>query len=256
MLTVEELSFAYRTKQVLKNVNLKLQTGQMICVLGENGSGKTTLFRCLMGLLQPQNGRIFYDDMNIKHMSERKLATQVAYIPQSHIPIFNFLTEDVVMMGAASRIGLFQAPGERERKRAKRLMECIGIEHLIGCGYAEISGGERQLVLIARALLSGAKILIMDEPTANLDYGNQQQIVSTMLSLCEKGYSVLVSIHHPQQVLDMDTDSLILHQGQVLAMGKTREVVTAELLSKVYHYPIAIEEIERRGRKRQVCFAE
>ncbi|MDD7267812.1 MAG: ABC transporter ATP-binding protein [Lachnospiraceae bacterium] len=256
MLEVENLCFSYTKKPLLQDISFALNPSRVICVLGENGSGKSTLFRCLLGLLRPQVGNIRYGGRDIRTLSAVDLSGLVAYIPQSHTPMFDYAVEDVILMGAAAKIGLFRAPNEGHRKQAVHIMENLGIRHLAQRGYSRISGGERQLVLIARALMSDARILLMDEPTANLDYGNQRRILRTILQLGERGYSVMVSLHDPQLVLDMDSDSLLLHHGRILDIGATSRVVTAAGLSQIYRYPVEIEEIEREGKRRRLCFAE
>ncbi|MBQ9931975.1 MAG: ABC transporter ATP-binding protein, partial [Firmicutes bacterium] len=166
---IQDLCFSYGDHEVLKGIDFTAEYGEFLSVLGPNGVGKSTLFRCMLGLLSPQKGGAFIDGKPIAGMAAAQLARHIAYIPQSHNPVFNFKIFDVVLMGTTAQTGKFSAPGKKQVHQVEEALKKLGIFHLRDRGYANISGGERQLVLIARAIAQQAKILVMDEPSANLD---------------------------------------------------------------------------------------
>ena len=165
---VRELSFAYGRRQVLRNVTFRAEPGQLVAVLGPNGAGKSTLFRCILGFLPRYRGDIALGGHALRSLDRRALARLAAYIPQTSAPVYNYTVRDTVLMGADP----FHAPGRRQQETADRALEQLGIQDLWDRGVNEISGGERQLALIARAMAQQARILLMDEPTASLDYGS------------------------------------------------------------------------------------
>ena len=233
-LTLEQISFAYGAHEVLHDVSFSVREGQFLSVLGPNGVGKSTLFRCILGLLSPNAGTIRLSGTNIRQLSAKQLARHIAYIPQTHYPSFRYSVFDMVLMGTTHRVETFSAPKESERELAKNALKEMHIEDLSCRIYSDLSGGEQQLVLIARALAQGSPILLMDEPTASLDYGNQLRVLSCVKSLTKEGRTVIVSTHNPQHALLYADSVLALKDGSVLAFGQTDEVVTETLLQSLY----------------------
>ena len=184
---IENLYFSYGRDPVLRDVSFHADYGEFWSVLGPNGAGKSTLFRCILGLLRPTSGNILIDDAPISSLSARQLARKIAYIPQSHNPVFNFPVLDMVLMGTTARLGGFESPKQKEIREAEDALKQLGIFYLRDRGYGNISGGERQLVLIARAIAQKAKILIMDEPSASLDFGNRLHLMQTVRALARDG---------------------------------------------------------------------
>jgi len=250
-ITVSGLSFSYRGRPVLKDVSFTVPGGEVLCVLGPNGVGKSTLFRCMLGLLPGYEGEIDIDGRSIRGMDARTLAKRVAYVPQFHTPVFGYTVLDIVLMGTAARAGFLRSPGGQERKTAAEMLERVGIAHLAERDYTTLSGGERQLALIARALTQQAGILIMDEPTANLDYGNQLRILDQVQSLAHSGYSVVLSTHHPEQAFLYAGKMLALLDGRVLRCGAPEQELSSELIYELYGVRVDIETL-REGRMR-VC---
>lgn len=248
---VEGLSFSYGAKQVLSDVDFSAEYGQFMSVLGPNGVGKSTLFRCMLGLLKPTEGCMTIDGRNISEMSTEELARNIAYIPQSHSPVFNFSVLDMVQMGTTAQLGKFSSPGQKHREIAENALERLGIAHLKERGYRHISGGERQLVLIARAIAQQAKILVMDEPSANLDFGNRIRVMQTVKKLTEDGYAVIQSTHDPEQAFLYSDRILALHGGRVLACGAPENIVCAEIISELYG--VDVEVCSLRGGRVRVC---
>ena len=172
-ITVSDLSFSYSERLVLDNVNVKAEPGQLLSVIGPNGVGKSTLFHCILGQLNGYKGQITINGKDIKGLSVEKMAKLIAYVPQSHYPSFNFSVFDMVLMGTSIQFSAYSTPGKEQVKLAETALERLGIAHLKNRGYTKISGGEQQLTIIARALVQQTNVLILDEPTANLDFGNQ-----------------------------------------------------------------------------------
>jgi len=248
---IKELCFSYAEHSVLKNISFTAEHGQMLSVLGPNGVGKSTLFRCMLGLLRPQKGDTFIDNESILNMSSRDLALKIAYIPQSHNPAFNFSVFDMVLMGTTSQLGTFSAPQKEQVQLVRQALERLGISHLENRGYANISGGERQLVLIARAIVQKARILVMDEPSASLDYGNRIRVMQTVRSLVSDGYAVIQSTHDPDQAYLYSDRVLALYQGQVLAWGTPEQTITDSVISKLYGVEVDICSL--RGDSIRIC---
>ena len=248
---VEQLSFSYGEHEVLKGVSFSAEYGQFLSVLGPNGVGKSTLFRCMLGLLKPHEGVVSINGRPISALSSAELARHIAYIPQSHNPVFNYTVFDMVLMGTTAQLGRFSAPGAAQTALVDSALERLGIAHLRDRGYANISGGERQLVLIARAIAQQAKILVMDEPSASLDFGNKMRVMQTVKGLAREGYAVIQSTHDPDQAFFYSDKILALHKGQLLAWGTPREVMTNELISTLYG--VEVEVCSLREDRVRVC---
>lgn len=240
---IENLSCRYSSRIVLRDISLSIGSNTLLCVLGPNGVGKSTLFKCILGLLPYRQGKITINDRNQKEYSDRELARCVAYIPQSHASNFNFTVSDIVLMGTTCQVSSFKAPGKHQQELAEEAMERVGISHLRDRGYIQISGGERQLVLIARALAQQAKILIMDEPTANLDYGNQTRILQCVKNLAKEDYTIIQSTHNPDQTFIYADEVLALWEGEILARGTPHKIITEELIRTLYNIDVQLEKL-------------
>ena len=244
-LSVENLSFSYDNQiETLKNLSFSVKNGEAVAVLGKNGAGKTTLFRCILGLLQGYAGSVRIDGTDTRRISKRELAALVSYIPQNHPHTFSYSVEEMVLMGTAHGKNVFEVPGKKEYEAAESALAQMGISHLAKKPYANLSGGEQQLVLAARALAQGGKLLIMDEPTASLDLGNSELLMKQVRTLTGLGYTVLFSTHDPQQALWYSDRVLAFCGGRHSAFGSPDEVLTAELLSKIYAAEIRVEETD------------
>lgn len=244
---VKDLRFSYGGAEVLHGISFAAGQGDVVAVLGPNGVGKSTLFRCLLGFLRPRSGQILLDGKNIRSMDHHQLARQIAYIPQSAAPAFNYTVLDSVLMGMTSQIGVFSSPTAAHREKAMEALESLGIAHLANRGCGRISGGEKQMMLLARALVQDAKILIMDEPTASLDYGNSFRVMRRIETLGEAGYTVIFSTHEPNQAFRYASRVLALRDGRLLADGRPAEVLHEETLSTLYGIGVAVRCAEVDG---------
>jgi iron complex transport system ATP-binding protein len=252
-LAAENLSFGYHGRCVGSDVTLTLGHGEVLCLLGPNGSGKTTLFKTLLGLLPPQAGRVMVDGSNAALLSRETIARHVSYVPQAHGAFFPYTVLEVVLMGRTAHLGLFEAPVARDRAAAMGALRRMGIEHLAGAVYTRISGGERQLALIARALAQDARMVIMDEPTASLDFGNQSRVLERIRSLAGEGIGILLSTHDPDHAFSCADRVAMLHAGQLQACGPCREVMTSERLGRLYGIAVEIARINIGPVTRDVC---
>ena len=233
-LSVRELNFAYNRTPVLENVTFAAAPGELLAILGPNGVGKTTLFRCILGEQKRYTGTIEIDGADLRGLSPRERAHRIAYIPQTHTMTFRFLVRDVVLMGTSHTLSPFASPGREQERIAFEAMERLGIGSLSDRSFDELSGGEQQLTYVARALAQQAKILLMDEPTSSLDYGNQLSVLSTVRALSREGYTVLLSTHNPQHALWYADRVLALSDGRVAALGPVDEALSPTLLKTLY----------------------
>ena len=237
---IRDLRFGYGSGEVLRGVSFTAATGALTSVLGPNGVGKSTLFRCMLGLMKNYTGSITVDGTDTRRLSAAALAKIVAYIPQSHYPSFNYSVFNMVLMGTTSQISILSSPGPAQRAAAEEALRQVGVLHLRDKSYTHISGGERQLVLIARALVQNARTLILDEPTANLDYGNQIRVMEQLRRLTAEGYTVIQSTHNPEQAFLFSHNVVAMQQGRVLAEGAPSSVVTEELMAALYGAEIRV----------------
>ena len=248
---VKDLRFSYGDREVLKGISFDTKYGEFISVLGPNGVGKSTLFRCMLGLMKPSSGTVSINGEDISGLPAVELSRRMAYIPQSHNPLFNFSVLDMVLMGTTSQINRFASPGKQQEKLALAALDRMGITHLKDRGCANISGGERQLVLIARAIAQQAKILVMDEPSANLDFGNKIRVMKTVKGLTEDGYTIIQSTHDPDQAYFYSDKILALHGGKILAWGSPQETMNEEMISTLYG--VDVEVCSMHGDRVRVC---
>jgi iron complex transport system ATP-binding protein len=249
----QELDFGYPGHVVGRGLDLSLQKGEVLCVLGPNGSGKSTLLRTMLGLLPALGGEVTIDGRPIGQMERGQIARAAAYVPQASSSYFDFSLEEMVVMGRTAHLGAFAAPGERDHAAAAGSLERMGIAALAARPVSGVSGGERQLALIARALASEAPALVMDEPTANLDFGNQARVLSQVAQLRDAGVSILLCTHDPDHAFQVADRVLLLRGGCAITLARTQEALTAENLTRLYDVPVQVAQVETAGGVRRVC---
>jgi len=231
---VKNLSFKYSEQPVLENINFIAEKGQITSLLGANGAGKSTLFKCILGLFKHYEGEIIVGDINLKSLNQHELSRMIAYVPQSSYPAFNYTVFEMILMGTSSFSLAWESPGLKQKVAVEKALKDLGIYHLKNRDYQNLSGGERQLVLIARAIAQNTKILILDEITANLDYGNQLEVLEKVKNLALKGLTVILSTHNPEQAFMFSDRIVALQDKRVLANGKPKMIMDKELIKKMY----------------------
>lgn len=251
ILAVENLAFSYSRRRIGENISFTLNRGEVLCLLGPNGTGKTTLFRTLLGLLKPDEGKIVIDNIPLKNLSASHRAKKLAYVPQGHSSMFPFNVIDIVLMGRAAHLSFLGTPSRHDRVQAYEYLDRFNMMHLSDRPYTDISGGERQIVLIARALMQEAEIIIMDEPTASLDYGNQIKVLTTIRQLTQSGIAVLFSTHSPDQAFLCADQVALMNNGTIGAIGKPGDILTADALKALYKIDVVVGTLP--GQSHLVC---
>jgi iron complex transport system ATP-binding protein len=241
-LEARDLAIGYPRHLVGSGINLSLGAGEVLCLLGPNGAGKTTLFRTLLGLQPALGGSVEVGGVRLTKLRPAEIAQRLAYVPQAHVTEFSYSVLDVVLMGRTARLKPFASPGPVDENIALDKLGELGIADLAGRDYTGISGGQRQLVLIARALAQEAPILVLDEPTASLDFGNQALVLARVRELGQRGFGIVLSTHDPDHALMVSTRTAIIADGGLKAFGPPAEVVTAEMLSAIYRTQVLVEQ--------------
>jgi iron complex transport system ATP-binding protein len=239
-LEVKSLAFGFPGRVVGRDVNFTLEAGEVMCVLGPNGGGKTTLFRTLLGLLPRHSGSISLERTPLETLSRSEIARRVGYVPQGHASTFAFTVREFVLMGRTAHMGMLSIPGRADRRVAERVLETLGIAPLADHPVTEISGGERQLALVARALAQEPRLLIMDEPTASLDFGNQVRVLQRISRLAASGISILFSSHDPDHAFLSAQRALLLAEGRALEIGEPRDVIRRDTLERLYGVSVEV----------------
>ncbi|HOB87353.1 MAG TPA: ABC transporter ATP-binding protein [Bacillota bacterium] len=247
-MTVEanNLFFGYRDDQtIVDGCSFALGRRKIYCILGPNGSGKTTLLRLLNGSLKPRLGKVLVEGKDIHNLNKKAIARLMAFLPQEHHGVFPYSVLDMVVMGRNAHLSLLGRPQKKDYLLAEEALEVIGIGHLKEKCYMEISGGERQMVFLARAIAQEASFFIMDEPTSHLDFNNQHKVMRVMRQIVqERGCSVITAMHDPNLALSFADEILMFKKGRLMKMGPAAEVVTRENLARLYEMDLQVAEFE------------
>ncbi|WP_295383810.1 ABC transporter ATP-binding protein [uncultured Thiodictyon sp.] len=245
LLEARGLRYAYpgAGTEVLSGISLGVRAGQVVALLGANGSGKSTLLRLLLGLLAPGAGSVWLDGRALTAVSRRAAARRLAYVPQLHSVPFPYLVRDLVALGCIPRRGLFRTLGPTDHAAVGAALERLGIGHLAQRPYTGLSGGERQLCLIARALVQEAAVILMDEPVTGLDYGNQWRLLALLRELAAEGRAVVATTHYPDHALSTADRVVLLHEGRLLADGTPETVVTPANLHTLYRIKVSTHRV-------------
>ncbi|MEL7566459.1 MAG: ABC transporter ATP-binding protein [Dehalobacterium sp.] len=235
-LEVREVGFRYpKGRQIFKNVNFSSQEGEIFSILGPNGAGKSTLLNCIANLNEPTEGSIFLGNDNMNSLSLKEVAQRISYVPQIHRPTYAFTVEEFVSMGRTPYLSVFRKLNHMDREIIDHALELMNITHLREKPYTQISGGERQLVTFARAIVQEPKFILLDEPTAHLDFGNQIKTMKLIKNLSDKGYGIIMTTHNPDQVFFIGGTVGILNKEGQFTTGEANQYLTEELLSNLYN---------------------
>lgn len=254
MFRVEDAEFFYNASCTggFKKVSFSIKPGQVLCILGPNGCGKTTLLKCLAGIFKLQKGSIWLNDIEVNRLNRSSLARAVGYVPQLHQPAFPFSVLDAVLVGRAPHLGFLESPKKRDYEIAEAAIEAMDITHLTQRPYTELSGGERQLVVFARVMAQQPSLLLLDEPTAHLDFGNQIRVLRLVEELAAAGLPVIMTSHFPDHAFLIGSKVAVMKKGEFLAFGPPEEVVTDQNLEAIYNSKVNVTEVSGHGGYR-VC---
>lgn len=240
-------SFSYDNKEnIFEDISFSVSRGDIFCILGANGTGKTTLIKCLTGLMKPNHGEIFINGKDMNSFSHSDLAKKIGYIPQIHNSTFPFTVLDVVLMGRSPHLDLFESPSKKDYKIAKKSLKSLNISHMKDKPYTEISGGEQQLVFIARVLTQEPSILILDEPTSHLDFGNQIRTLDIIKKLAGNGLSVIMSSHFPDHAFISANKVALMDGKRFIDIGHPETVITEANMRKIYGIDVKVLDIGKR----------
>ena len=251
---IKNLRGGYGEKIVVNDVSFTANEGEMIYVLGPNGGGKTTMFDMLIGFRRRFSGDILLDNQDIDSFTDIELARHIAYIPQQHVPAFNYTVEDVIIMGRTCHIGKFASPKKKDYAIVAETMKMLGIERLAKREYMELSGGERQLTLIARALCQKAGIILMDEPLTGLDFNNKAMVTKAMNQLTESGYTIIMSTHNAINNYSENAKILLIDMNGRSIFGNIGEMITENIIQRAYEVPLqTICTTDENGGRHLMC---
>ena len=243
-LEIRDLRYSYGKHEVLKGLSMTVGDGEMISLLGRNGAGKTTLLRLIPGFLKSDGAEITMDCRPIHEMKLNERARMMAYIPQITRSVFPYSVRTSILMGSSNSLPFFRTPGEKEERKVEDVISLLNLQSIADRNMETISGGERQLVLIARALMQDARLLILDEPTSFLDYANQLLVLEKVEDLVRRGYSCIYSTHNPDLALMHSTRTVVMADGRIVFDDRPEALFGSDVLSTVYERKIEIIKTE------------
>lgn len=242
IVVVENVGFSYREKKILDHISFQVNRGQICGLLGPNGSGKTTLLKCINGILKPDTGSIRIHDRELAGLPREAIAKWIAVVPQELKVVFSFTVMQIVLMGGSGRFGISSIPKMQDREEAGAVLEELGIGHLAHRRFNELSGGEKQMVLIARALFQKADILLLDEPISHLDFKRQHLIMGLIKKIAaSRNLSPVITLHDPNIAARYCDRLIMLNKGRILHQGTRNDIFQAKTLESIYDMRIRIE---------------
>jgi len=236
---------------VFHDASFSVNKGEILSLLGANGAGKSTLLNCIANLCTPKSGEVLLNGRPMTTMNLREVARIIGYVPQIHIPAYHFSVLEFTVMGRTPYIGSFATPSSEDYEVAEQALERIGIIHLRDKAYTEISGGERQQAMIARVIAQQPQVILLDEPTAHLDFGNQYRVVHMIRELADAGYAIIITTHNPEHAIILGGNAAILDRTGELHVGLAKESLNAQTLSELYR--LKIKTVYDNDAKRNVC---
>ncbi|MDC7227230.1 MAG: ABC transporter ATP-binding protein [Spirochaetales bacterium] len=252
ILEAKNLSFSYqKSRTIFNNVSFRIDAGEILTILGTNGAGKSTLLNCIANMYKPDSGEILLNGKRMSDMDISDVAKLIGYVPQLNSPAYGYSVLEYVVMGRTPYIGAFSTPGAEDYQIANESIEKMDIMHLRDKPYTQISGGEQQQVQIARSLAQQTKIILLDEPTAHLDYGNQFRVVEMIRNLAKEGYSMIMTTHNPEHAFILTGKVAILNRDGMLCVGCAEDTLDAGTLSELY--ALSIKTKYDADAKRKIC---
>lgn len=250
ILEVENGCFGYpKQEEILTDINIKLEEGHILSVLGPNGIGKTTLLKCMIGLMPWSRGRSLLTGKDIRTLKSKEIWNMISYIPQTHGFSFSYIGLEMVMLGRSSHLGLFSQPGDREIEMAEAMMEKVGITRLADKDCNRMSGGELQMVLIARALINEPKLIILDEPETGLDFHNQILVLNMVEKLAhEENIGAIMNTHYPTNAMSIADEALMMNRKGDRFYGPTGDILNESNISKSFDVNVVVDEIMYQNR--------
>lgn len=244
-LEVDNVTFSYDGKRnIFEDISFTVGKGEVFCILGPNGTGKSTLLRCLCNLYKLNKGNIRIDGRDISRMGPASLAKKIGFIPQIHTPTFPYTVLEVVLMGRTPHLNMIATPSENDYRIAEQAIKTVNIEYIKDSPYTELSGGQMQMVLMARVLAQEPEILLLDEPTSHLDVGNQIHTIEMIKMLSSKGLSLVMTSHYPDHAFISSHKVGIMKDRKFIAMGMADDVVTEQNLREIYGVGIKIVQLD------------
>ncbi len=251
ILDVDSISYSYGEKAVFEDISFSLKKGEVMCILGQNGAGKSTLIKCISGVFKPKKGKVRIMGQDTEELGAGNIARYIGYVPQQSELVFPFTVLDFVVMGRTPHLSVFSSPGEKDIEIARRSLEMTGTAYLAERTLNSLSGGQRQMIFIARALAQEPALLLLDEPTSHLDFGNQVIVLEMVQKLARSGIAVLMNTHTPDHAFLIGNSAAALSNKELIAIGAVDEVVNSEVMSSIYGVSVSVCDIE--DMKRKVC---
>ncbi|MCY6369782.1 ABC transporter ATP-binding protein [Clostridium ganghwense] len=243
ILNVNGISFYYGETQILKNISFSVGEGKICCILGQNGTGKTTLLKCIQGILQPKKGEVLIKGKSVYEMKCKQVARNISVVPQQMSVVFPYTVLDIVLMAKVSRTNFLGAPKKKDENDVIKILNSLKISHLCHKRFNELSGGERQMVLMARAIYQDTPIVLLDEPTSHLDYKNQIVIMEMIKHVVKtKKITAIINIHDPNLALNYCDDIIMIKNGCLLMKGNPEDIICERYLSNLYDMSITVDK--------------
>ena len=244
ILDVKNISFSYKDHDVFTNLSFKLESPSVCSILGPNGIGKTTLIKCLLGLKKLKDGCIFLNDKNVAKMDTKKFYSMIAYVKQGGKENSIYTVLDTVLLGLANHINPLLKPKDSDIEKAEQILDELHISHLKNNYISHLSGGEAQMVFMARALIKNPEILILDEPESNLDYRNQLLVLEIIKTLKDKGKLIIFNTHYPDHALRYSDKTLMMNGLDKYKFGDTKDIITKENIEHTFKIKAAVGELK------------
>ena len=242
---IEDICFAYESEMVLKNLSMDIASNSICFIMGNNGSGKTTLLKNIMGFLKPQQGVIQISGKSVSDIDKQTMSRMVSYVPQAIHLNTDFSVIDYISLGRTPYIGLMSRLSEEDYQIIERISVLLGVDGIYKIPFNKLSGGQKQMVAVAKSLIQDTPVIIMDEPMSALDIGKQVELLKVLHSLAEDGKTIILTTHNPNHALALESNSCFLKHGEIAAFGRSSDVIQDKIIREIYGNNIAIDYGEK-----------